>query len=154
VHTSKAEPATATTNAEFDQEASFVKTELAGKTPDLGQIGLWLNDLKGFLTDEESRTKFGVTTSAIAASAPGDTAVVAAMKQQIATLTDQFDRLGGWGVAMAQHKVLTSGGKWNWVTLGTNPDLNPGGPTFTGTTSPRGSGCAPGQTFIIGVGCV
>jgi hypothetical protein len=62
-------------------------------------------------------------------------------------------------VANAQHQVLTSGGTWNWVTVGTNPDLNPGGPTFTGTTSPGGGGgggggCAPGETFIIGVGCV
>jgi hypothetical protein len=102
-----------------------VLKELDSPTPDLFDIGLNIARL------EEAY--------------PGSTA----------DLTDQFNRLGGWGVANAQHKVLASGGTWNWVTLGTNPDLNPGGPTFTGTTSPRGgSGCAPGQTFIIGVGCV
>ena len=102
-----------------------VATELHSPTPDLFDIGLNIARL------EEAY--------------PGSTA----------DLTDQFNRLGGWGVANAQHKVLASGGTWNWVTLGTNPDLNPGGPTFTGTTPPRGgSGCAPGQTFIIGVGCV
>jgi hypothetical protein len=105
-----------------------VATELNSPTPDLLDIGMKL--------------------AAMEEAYPGATGATA-------DLTDQFNRLGGWGVANAQLKVLTSGGTWNWVTLGTNPDLNPGGPTFTGTTSPRGgNGCAPGQTFIIGVGCV
>src|SRR5258708_15081687 len=74
------------------------------------------------------------------------------LKDQIA-LTDQFDRLGGWGVANAQYKILTSHWKRNWLTLGTNPDLNPGGPTFTGKTSPRGGGGRPpGQSFLIAPG--
>jgi hypothetical protein len=133
---------------------SSVQSELASPTPDLMKIGVSLDEMEAY---RESIIKvlnqFDVASKAydeLAAQAD----LKGVMEDQIA-LTDQFDRLGGWGAATAQHKVLTSGGKWNWVTLGTNPDLNPGGPTFTGKTSPRGgSGCAPGQTFIIGVGCV
>jgi hypothetical protein len=154
----------------YKSTRSEVESELASPTPDLMKIGAGLQEME----------KYRQSIFDIAYVAEGDGQVEGAqfltfrllhaddykavellkseaegtLKDQIA-LTDQFDRLGGWGVANAQHKVLTSGGKWNWVTLGTNPDLNPGGPTFTGKTSPRGgSGCAPGQTFIIGVGCV
>jgi hypothetical protein len=115
---------------EYQQLYSQVATELRSPTPDLLDIGIKLETMK------ELTPQYGTTDAT-------------------AILTDQFNRLGGWGVANAQYKVLTSGGTWTWVTLGTNPDLNPGGPTFTGTTSPRGgNGCAPGQTFIIGIGCV
>src|SRR5260221_4378068 len=146
----------------YESARSNVESELASPTPDLMKIGIGLQDMekyRQFIFDvasaAEEHVEFRVfhpddynAVMALKSDAEGT------LKDQIA-LTDQFDRLGGWGAANAQHKVLTSGGKWNWVTLGTNPDLNPGGPTFTGKTSPRGgSGCAPGQTFIIGVGCV
>jgi hypothetical protein len=116
--------------SEYQMARDQVVRELNSQTPDLFDIG--------------------VNIAAMEKAYPGTTD----------DLTDQFNRLGGWRAAHAQLKVLTSGGTWTtwvttWVTLGTNPDLNPGGPTFTGTTSPRGaSGCAPGHTFIIGVGCV
>src|SRR5260221_8833869 len=133
---------------------SSVQSELASPTPDLMKIGVSLDEMEAYRESIiKVLTQFEVASKAYD-ELTGQADPEGILKDQIA-LTDQFDRLGGWGVANAQHKVLTSGGKWNWVTLGTNPDLNPGGPTFTGKTSPRGgSGCAPGQTFIIGVGCV
>jgi hypothetical protein len=136
---------------------SSVQSELASPTPDLMKIGVSLDEMEAYREsiikvlnqlDVGSKDYSEVTDQA-------DPKGV--MKDQIAALTDQFDRLGGWGAANAQHQVLTSGGTWNWVSLGTNPDLNPGGATFTGTTSTSpggGSGCPPGDTFIIGVGCV
>lgn len=42
-----------------------------------------------------------------------------------------------------------------FAEMGLNPDLTPGSSTFGGgTTSTSSGGCPPGQTFIIGVGCV
>lgn len=132
-----------------DSYAQTITAELADPNPDLMLIGTNLNSLENTLETFNDQVPYLL---------PGDQLVwkpqIAAMKAEIADLTDQFNRLGGWGVANAQHQVLTSGGTWNWVALGTNPDLNPGGPTFTGTSPSGASGCPPGFTFIIGVGCV
>jgi hypothetical protein len=130
-------------------QAQAIAEELAYPNPDLMDIGMKLNAL-------EYQLQTLIHLAPYVYPDPFDLQWrIATMKQQIVDLTYQFDRLGGWGAAVTQHQVLTSDGTWSWVSLGTNPDLNPGGPTFTGTTPPRGgSGCAPGQTFIIGVGCV
>ena len=143
----------------YNKTRSKVEAELASPTPDLTTIGMELHDMEGYRQSVSKLASAAEMDPAFRLFQADDYNSLVAMKSELndhqIALTDQFDRLGGWGAATAQHKVLTSGGTWNWVTLGTNPDLNPGGPTFTGKTSPRGgSGCAPGQTFIIGVGCV
>jgi hypothetical protein len=143
----------------YNQTRSKVEAELASPTPDLTTIGVGLHDMEGYRQSVSEFASAAEKDPEFRLFRADDYNSLVAMKSELndhqIALTDQFDRLGGWGAATAQHKVLTSGGTWNWVTLGTNPDLNPGGPTFTGKTSPRGgNGCAPGQTFIIGVGCV
>jgi hypothetical protein len=146
----------------FADLLASVQSELASPTPDLMKIGVGINEME---SDREAlivQAQGDLSDNLFHAEYPNNWAEVmtakttaeGAWKDQIAALTDQFDRLGGWGVANAQHQVLTSGGTWNWVTLGTNPDLNPGGPTFTGASPGGGSGCPVGETFIIGVGCV
>src|SRR5260221_11068429 len=132
---------------------SSVQSELASPTPDLMKIGVSLDEMEAY---RESIIKvlnqFEVASKAYD-EITDQVDSKGVMEDQIAALTDQFDRLGGWGAATAQHQVLTSGGTWSWVSLGTNPDLNPGGPTFTGKTSPRaGGGGAPRSTFIHGAG--
>ncbi len=126
------------------------------------QINRVLNDKAALATaltqfDNSLRLRTGASTDMLNA------AIVKALASTGSTITStliedmqasirQFERGGPLTGILA---VAAGRGGGVLGTPGTNPDVNPQGATHgTATASTGAGGCAPGFTFIIGVGCV
>jgi hypothetical protein len=137
-------------STDYTNLLATVKSELSSPNPDLFQIGTDINSLESdretLISDAQADVANGLK-----GGDPDWNPIMGAVGYakltwvtDIAGVTAVFNSLGGWSAANLQHQVLTSGGTWTWTTPGTNPDLNPGGPTFNATLPPASGGTGGG----------